>query len=44
MFESIVVAVIVLAAAAYLFNNWRKSTKGKKSGCGGKDCGCGKTK
>ncbi|WP_425499890.1 FeoB-associated Cys-rich membrane protein [Cerasicoccus maritimus] len=42
MLESIVVAAIVLAAAAFLFNKWRKTTSPKK-GCGG-NCDCHKTK
>lgn len=39
MVERIIVAVILIGAAYYLFRQWRKNAKGK--GCGGKSCGCG---
>ncbi|WP_269542827.1 FeoB-associated Cys-rich membrane protein [Cerasicoccus fimbriatus] len=44
MIESIIVAAIVIAAAVFLFQNWRKSNAGKKVGCQGKSCGCDKPK
>jgi len=38
MAESLIVAVIVLGAAYYLYRSWRQSSTGR--GCGGKSCGC----